>query len=265
MNLITTFPNKTEFEKAKNKLDELLLDYGLIVPSDSYAFVGVTAIVLVENAYNILHESGFDFVCSGWIDCAEINSTASGQRPPCYNEDIFGKAHIMFTANCTADTSRIRLIAHTEKDISSSFPYINAVRNDVSFNNEWQMLTFMDEYRMISLYPNRITVAKLDDIADGWRVLENIRRLVNETYADRNEIEPCYEKKVRPSVLEIFKRLPGISCRACGEMTCMAFASSVWSGNRLPIECTPIINGEFSHLKDAYLEICSGVVNMQLI
>jgi ArsR family metal-binding transcriptional regulator len=63
----------------------------------------------------------------------------------------------------------------------------------------------------------------------------------------------------KPPALEIFKRLPRISCGECGQKTCMAFALTLWSGNTTPSKCKPIFEGEFSHLKDAFLEICNGL------
>jgi ArsR family metal-binding transcriptional regulator len=264
MNFITTFPAMAEFEKAKKSLNELGLKYRLIDPTRTYSRVGLPAIALDEHARIRLAESKTDFICSGWVDGQDKNTAIPINEPPLYSEDIFGKAYIIVLAHCVADASKIRLIAHTEKDISLSFPYINALRNDVSFNKEWPILSFMDGYRMITLYQNRITAAKLDDIFDGWRVLEKIRRLVNDTYGRRKEIEPSYEMRRRPPVLEIFKRLPGTNCRECGEASCMAFASRVWSGDKQPSGCTPVLLGEYIHLKDAFLQICTGMGTWQM-
>jgi ArsR family metal-binding transcriptional regulator len=117
----------------------------------------------------------------------------------------------------------------------------------------------MDGYRMVSLYPRRITVAKADELVDAWRTLESIRRKANEVWVRRGEIEPSYELRERPPALEIFKRLPRTNCRACGEATCLAFAVKVWQGGALPKACAPVFAGEYGHLKDALLEICKGL------
>jgi ArsR family metal-binding transcriptional regulator len=264
MNLITTFPARAEFEKVKDKLDELGLGYDVVYPSETYSFVGNPAIIAGHEVRGHLFKTGLDFICSGWVNCPELNKLASNEILPHYNEDIFGKAAIMVVAPCVADPAKIRLIAHTEGDISLSFPYINAEMKEASFNKEWSVLSFMDSYRMVSLYQNRITAAKVDDIIDGWRVLEKIRRLVNETYSRRNEIEPSYEMRKKPPVLEIFKRLPGTNCRECGEQTCMAFASKVWAGERQPSDCVLVLEGKYSYLKEAFLEICAGMGTGQI-
>jgi ArsR family metal-binding transcriptional regulator len=259
MNVVTTFPSMAEFEKVKIRLDELGLKYTLIDPGQTYSSVGLPAISLDHEARLRLAESKTDFICSGWVDGPDEYMAIPGVVSPSYSEDIFGKAIIMVLAPCVADPSKIRLIAHITGNISLSFPYLNTIMRESCYNKEWPVLSFMDDYRMISLYQNRITAAKIDDIVDGWRMLEKSRRMVNEAFKLRNEIEPSYEMRKKPPVLEIFKRLPGTNCRQCGEATCMAFASRVWNGDKPPSGCTPVMEGDFIRLKDAYLEICAGM------
>jgi ArsR family metal-binding transcriptional regulator len=126
----------------------------------------------------------------------------------------------------------------------------------------------MEGYRMVALCPQRISVAKADDIVDGWRALEMIRRRVNDVWARRASITPCYERRQKPPALEIFKRLPGTNCRECGEPTCLAFAVKVHSGDARVRDCSSVFgdpgdpakaDGEFTHLREALLEICRGL------
>ncbi|MCL5097733.1 MAG: hypothetical protein M1608_09440 [Candidatus Omnitrophica bacterium] len=117
----------------------------------------------------------------------------------------------------------------------------------------------MDEYRLISLYAQRITLAKADELVDAWRTLERIRCRVNEIWQRRGTIKPCYELRKKPPALEIYKRLPGTNCRACGEKTCLAFAVRLWSGEARPSLCAPIFSSNHEHLKAPFLEICSSL------
>jgi ArsR family metal-binding transcriptional regulator len=117
----------------------------------------------------------------------------------------------------------------------------------------------MDRYRMISIYARRIAVAKADDIVDAWRTLEAIRRRINDVWARRAQIEPSWELREKPPALEIFKRLPRTNCRACGELTCLAFAVKVWGGEAPPSHCRPVFTGEYRQLRDALTEICAGL------
>ena len=160
---------------------------------------------------------------------------------------------------CLADPDKLRAIAHISGDLAEVFPYMNAVRKDAYYNVEGPTFTFMDQYRMISLYPRRIAMAKVDDIVDIWRTLESLRRFSNECWQNRQSIEPSFELRKKPAALEIFIRLPRTDCGLCGEKTCIAFALRLWSGQISLFQCTPVFGGVYSHLKEPLFEICAGL------
>jgi ArsR family metal-binding transcriptional regulator len=165
----------------------------------------------------------------------------------------------MFFGPCLADETKVRFIAHISGNMEAVFPYINTEMPQACYNRATPCLTFLDEYRMITLYPRRIAVGKADHLLDSWRVLEKIRCLVNRTWSRRAVITPCYEMRQKPPALEVYKRLPRTNCRACGELTCMAFAARLWRGEGTPSECPAVLSGEFRHLWPALVEICSGL------
>jgi ArsR family metal-binding transcriptional regulator len=260
MKHITTFPQKQEFEKALLKIESLNLPHEAIRPQSQYQLVGVPAIVLDQESRAALSASvPCDFICSGWVDYYPPKISPNQNLPPVFDEDVFGYAAIMVLAPCIADITKIRLIAHISGDMTEVFPYLNAEMCSACYNANAPLVTFMDGYRMIVLYPRRIAVAKADDIIDGWRTLEMIRRMVNNIWARRSHIEPSYQMHKKPPALEIYKRLPGTNCQACGEKTCMLFALQLWQGRKAVSMCKPVFEGDFVHLKDALLEICAGL------
>jgi len=260
MKMITTFPQTSEFEKARTRLDTLSLPYDVILPEPGYALVGTPALVVEMETRMALAQKGInDFVCSGWVDYRPASSEVPKQEPLKFEEDVFGNSAIMVLAPCVADATKVRLIAHISGNLTEAFPYLNTDMREGCYNANGPNFTFMDGYRMVSLYPRRVTVAKADEIVDAWRTLEGIRCRVNKVWSRQAEIEPSYQMRKRPPALEIFKRLPGTNCRVCGEPTCLAFAVKVHSGE-LPVSlCKPVFEGEFVHLKDALMEICSGL------
>ena len=259
----TTFPQRCEYEKAVAVLEAMSLPCEEVSPDPGYAMVACPAIVLTHETRRALSDGvRDDYICSGWVDYRPAKIAVPGENPIEYEDDIFGFASIVLLAPCVADPEKIRIIAHTSGDISPVFPYLNATVRGASYNKNAPNLTFMDGHRMISLYPNRIAAAKPDEIVDAWRTLEMIRRLVNETWARRDEIEPDDALRVRPPALEIFKRLPRTNCRECGEVTCLAFAAKVYMGQESVDKCAPVFGGNFGHLKDALLEICQGLGTM---
>jgi len=257
--LLTTFALETEFEKARRALDELGLAYEAISPEPGYARVGAPSLAMDAETRIALARRDNEFVCSGWVDYRPARLEPPPDAPPAFADDVFGRASIMVLAPCVADPTKIRSIAHISGDLTEVFPYMNAEMQTASYNQNGPTFTFMDNYRMIALYPRRITVAKADEIVDAWRALETIRVRANETWARRDEIQPSYEMRKKPPVLEIFKRLPGANCKRCGELTCMAFACQVHAGLASVSACKPVFDGEHGHLREALVEICRGL------
>ena len=258
--LIGTFPNRAQFDKARVALEGLSLSYRLIAPEPGFGRVGVPSLVLDEDTHRALHARCADaFTCAGWVMYRPATIRVPEQEPAGFSDDRFGETAVMVLAPCVADPSRIRLIAHLSGDLTEVFPYLNTQMHQACFNRNGPTFTFMDGHRMISLYPRRITVAKADEIVDAWRTLEAIRCRVNDTWARRAEITPSYEMREKPPALEIFKRLPRTNCRACGELTCLAFAVKLWSGGGQVSQCQPVFAGDSAHLRSALREICRGL------
>ena len=258
--VITTFPMPAEFTKAKKALDDLRLSCEVIRPEPAYVRVGAAGVVVDSEARMVLaarHRD--DYTCSGWVDYRPAAAAVPREAPKAFEDDVFGEAAIMVLAPCVADTSRIRIIAHLSGDLGKVFPYLNTVMTEASYNVNGPIFTFMEGYRMVSMSARRIAVAKADEIVDAWRTLEMIRCLANETWANRANIEPSYEMRQRPCALEIYKRLPGTNCKACGEETCLAFALRLWNSDASPSQCRPVFEGQYRHLKPAFLEICAGL------
>ena len=266
--LVTTFPGLDELARARAGLDELGLAHEVIPATPGYARVGTAALVIDEDARMRLAEAGCDdFVASGWVERfatpADAPPTVPSEQPPEFEEDVFGQAAIMVLAPCVADRTKIRVTAHISGDLTPAFPYMNATVQGASFNPEAGTFTFMEAYRMIAVYPQRITVAKADDVVDAWRVLEGIRTRANDVWRRRASIEPSYEVRSRPPALEIFKRLPGTNCGECGEKACLAFAAKLWKGEVAPELCRPVFAADRAELmqesRQALVDICAGL------
>lgn len=256
---ITTFAQRGEFEKARKALDDLRLPYEVVSPDPGYARVGAPAVVVAPEARAALAQRREAFVCAGWVDYRPAAIAVPDALPSAFAEDIFGTAAVMVLAPCVADETKIRVIAHITGDLTEVFPYMNAQMETASYNPHGPTFSFLEAYRMVILYPRRIAIAKADEIVDAWRILEAVRVRANETWARRGEIEPSYEMRRKPPVLEIYKRLPMTNCRQCGEATCLAFAIRVQAGDADVRDCVPVFSGDQAHRREALLEICRGL------
>lgn len=254
---VAAFPQRSEYEKTRSVLDARGLPYGVIEPGAAFGRVGCPALVLDQETRACLAtDLAGDVTCSGWVDFRPAATAVPEGTPPVFSEDIFGSASAMLLAPCIADDTKIRLIAHISGDITTVFPYLNALMSGAVYNEEGPTLTFMEGYRMVTLYPRRITIAKADDLVDGWRVLEAIRCRVNRTYERRDSITPLYKRREKPPAVVIYKKLPGTNCGQCGQKTCMAFALGLWNGSLNPFLCKPVFEEDFAHLRDDFRETC---------
>lgn len=260
MDALTTFSDHGEFERAVRLLTRLGIAYSVISPEPAFAAVASPALRLDEEARAAFLESGgTDIVSAGWVDFRPSALSVPDQRSPAFGEDIVGRVAIVVLAPCIADRDRLRLIAHFSGDAAEALPYLNAQLNHASYVATMPVLTFMDGHRMVSLFRDRIGIAKADDIVDAWATLERVRCLANDVWSRRADIEPSDELRRRPPALEIYKRLPGTNCGRCGDATCTAFAWAVWRGDAEPQLCLPVFEGDRGDLEDALLAICAGL------
>jgi ArsR family metal-binding transcriptional regulator len=176
-----------------------------------------------------------------------------------FAEDLFGEAAIMFFGPCMADETKVRLVAHLSGDVTEALPYLNAEMRQACYNPAGPSLTFMEGYRLATLYPRRVALGKADEIVDACRVLEALRARVNQVWARRASITPSRAMRTKPPMLELYKRLPRSNCGACGEATCMAFAARLWMGDGKLRRCTPVFEGDYQHLRGALVEVCAGL------
>ncbi len=260
MALVTTFPNQEEFTKARTILDKNTVSYRIISPHIGFAAVGISAIVIADQDRSIFGmPDATRIISAGWVDFREPIQPIPDAEPGMYSNDIFGRTAVMVLQPCIADPDKLRTIAHISGNLEEVFPYMNAMRKDAFYNVDGPTFTFMDQYRMISLYPRRIAMAKVDDIVDIWRTLESLRIFSNECWKNRDSIEPSFELRKKPAALEIFVRLPRTDCGLCGEKTCIAFALRLWSGQISLFQCKPVFDVSYSHLKEPLFEICAGL------
>ena len=262
MKLVTTFAGQDDYERARAVLRRLSLRHQILRPPP---VPGVAPGLVVEEGgrRELLQAEGGAILFAGWVDGAadppDEDDLQAGPENELQSGDIFGRAALTVLAPCVADPTKIRVIAQVSGDASAAFCYLNAEMSRASYNLSAPTLTYMEGHRMVSLHPHRIAIAKADDLTDAWSVLARIRSLVTDVWSRRDQMTPSYELHRRPPSLEIFKRLPGTNCKACGELTCLAFADRLWRGEADPQECRQVFEGDHGHLREALREICAGL------
>lgn len=199
MSLLVTLGTRNEFERCRAVLEELGLVYHVLDSEPGFSLVAAPAIVVDEAVRATLaRQPDHAFVCAGWVYHRPSDVQMTNVCLPPSDEALFGQAGIVVLAPCVADPSRIRIIAHVTGDLLPVLPYLNAGMERASYNPRSSVLTFMDEYRLVSMQAHRITVAKADEIVDAWRTLDDLRKRVDEVWAARDGIVPSYETRERP-------------------------------------------------------------------
>lgn len=162
----------------------------------------------------------------------------------CGNGDPVRKIWLASIEQCFADETRIRLIAHHDGDIGALLPYLNSIVKSAEYNPEVPVLTYKKGIRMISVYRDKIGIAKADDLLDAWECLKEIKEKIRYVYEHRDEITPNFDMYTPPSTLDIYKLLPRTNCSECGKPSCMAFAAAVANGEAGPDECPVFMSSD---------------------
>ena len=170
----------------------------------------------------------------------EIFKKAQSYKAPGTETEFLRSIALCYVAPCIADEKKIRLIAYFSCDISEILPYLNAVIKGASYNKNAPVLTYTKGRRIINLYNIKVAMAKADDIIDAWQILDEIKKLINDTYQNKDKIKPSFEEKVKITALQIYGWLPKTNCKVCGEATCLAFAVRLLQGEQKLENCKPL-------------------------
>jgi ArsR family metal-binding transcriptional regulator len=158
-------------------------------------------------------------------------------------------------SECNPSSLKVNAIADLSEDIGEILPYLNTALKGLQYYAEEKILTVKKEGRLISFRPRQIALTKLEDEKEAREVMEELKQIVNETFANKDHIEPTYTSRRIPRPLDIFKLLPGKNCKECGEPTCMAFAVKM-VGQEIEItKCVLLYSQEYLEKQKALLEL----------
>lgn len=160
---------------------------------------------------------------------------------------------------CNPMAETINTVALLSEDIGEVLPYLASVIRACTYDDNIKTLTFRRQGKGIALYPRKITVTRLRDREEAKGVLDELKALINNTYDNRQNIQPCYKKGGELRYLDVFKLLPGTNCRECGEMTCLAFATKVVQQEVQISRCSPLFSSRFEEKRKKLLEMLRAV------
>jgi len=161
----------------------------------------------------------------------------------------------MVISDCNPSSQKVNAVADLSADISELLPYLNSVLKGLHYFEEEKVLTVKKEGRLITFRPKQIAVTKVEDEQEARRIVDQLVRILNETYENKDCIKPIFHSRPIPRPLEVFKLLPRKNCKECGEQTCMAFALRLIN-NELELEkCPLLLTEEFESNHQRLMEI----------
>ena len=160
---------------------------------------------------------------------------------------------------CNPFAQTVNAVANLSEDIGGVLPYLAAVIKLCTYDDATKILTFKRDGKGIAMYPRQIAVTKLSDREEAEGVLEELKALINKTYDNRHNIQPCYKKEGELKYLDVFRLLPGTNCRECGEPTCLAFATKVVQQEADIAQCSPLFSDEFEDKRSKLLDMLQAV------
>jgi ArsR family metal-binding transcriptional regulator len=136
----------------------------------------------------------------------------------------------IFNSACNPGAMTVHCFAHLDEDVGPALPYLNTVLGGFGYTADPPSVTFKAQGKLITVHGRKIAVNALKDEAEARKIVEWLKREINEAWENRASIEPSETAAPRPQVIEILKRLPKTNCRKCGEPTCMVFAVRLAEG-----------------------------------
>ena len=156
----------------------------------------------------------------------------------------------IFRPDCNPSFQTLHCIAHLDQDISEVLPYLNSVLGGFKYIKDPPSLTFKSYGKLITLHPREIAVNALKDEVEAEKILQWLKKEINEAWENREDIEPSYESRQAPKVIEILRLLPKTNCKDCGQPTCMVFSTLVVDGVKGPEDCLALDDQNRERLKE---------------
>ncbi len=161
----------------------------------------------------------------------------------------------VFTPPCEPGAERYAARARLTTDISEALPYLNATLRGALYLPEAQALTWKKGGHNIAFHAYEIATSNVEDRDGAEKEIKGIIDLVNRTWERRAEIMPDATTHKRPTPMVLYKLLPNINCKKCGEPTCYYFALKLAASQRKLADCPPLFESQFTEKLAALQEV----------
>ncbi len=158
----------------------------------------------------------------------------------------------VFRSKCHPEHQSLHCHAHLDQDIGEVLPYLNAELDGDAFTENPPSLTLKYHGKLICLHGRLIAVNALADENEAEKILQWLKKEINQAWQRRLEITPRFQDKEKPRILDVLKLLPKTNCGECGQATCMLFAVLAAQGAKQADDC-PALSKKNRQALIAYL------------
>ena len=158
----------------------------------------------------------------------------------------------IFNNQCMPGAMTVNCFAHLGQDVSAVLPYLNAVLGGLAYVQDPPAVTFQVHGKLITVHGRKIAVNALQDETEARKIVDWLKREINQIWENRQAITPRFTGAERPRIIDILTMLPRSNCRECGSFTCMVFASLIVEGVKGVDDCPPL-NAENKNRLQTYL------------
>jgi ArsR family metal-binding transcriptional regulator len=156
----------------------------------------------------------------------------------------------IFNSACDPDAMNVHCFAHLDQDVGEALPYLNTVLGGFEYLRDPPSVTFKAHGKLITVHARKIAINALQDEAQARKIVEWLKREINDAWEKREEIVPSYKGAPRPQLIEILKLLPKSNCRKCGNPTCMVFATKAMEGIQGATDCPELTEENLTKLSN---------------
>lgn len=146
----------------------------------------------------------------------------------------------IFNSECNPGAMAVHCFAHLDQDVGEALPYLNTVLGGFEYIQDPPSVTFKAHGKLITVHGRKIAVNALKDEAEARKIVEWLKSEINDAWEKRDRIVPSFKGAPRPQLIEILRLLPKTNCKACGEPTCMVFATRLAEGAKGVDVCEPL-------------------------
>lgn len=159
---------------------------------------------------------------------------------------------------CDCHAASLAVFAHLHDDIARVLPYLNAALPSAVYDQQFDVLTWKEDGREISLRPRLMAISDVGDRDDAAARVARLADWMNETWERRASLQPSFKKRVRAPALAIYRLLPGTNCKQCGCETCWIMAAKLSGGSASLDDCPALLADTFAGKRTALRDLLTG-------